>query len=222
MAATVDARANCAIPARDAFRRFGGVRRPGSLRSHRSSGHPLRGVPRQADGTDNETKREYEETHPMEMSLLIRWLLASLHLLGFGLALTAIIARTRALRRCGSAQGLAGVFLADNVWGLSALLLIVTGSLRAFGGFEKGASFYLQEPFFHVKMGALVLILLLEIAPMIALIRWRIALRKGISPPLARVHQFAAISAVQVALLIVIVFAAAGMARGVGMQGTDW
>ncbi|MFC0573191.1 DUF2214 family protein [Paraburkholderia solisilvae] len=154
--------------------------------------------------------------------MLIRWLLASLHLLGFGLALTAIIARTHALRRCASAQGLAGVFLADNVWGLSALLLIVTGSVRAFGGVEKGASFYMQEPLFHVKMGALVLILLLEIVPMIALIRWRIALRKGISPPLVRVHQFAAIGAVQVALLVVMVFAAAGMARGVGMQGTDW
>ena len=115
----------------------------------------------------------------MEMSLLIRWLLATLHLLGYGLALAAIIARTRALNRCVSEHSLPGVFLADNVWGLSALLMIVTGSLRAFGGFEKGASFYLQEPLFHVKMGALVLLLLLEIAPMIALIRWRIALRSA-------------------------------------------
>ncbi|GAB7527526.1 DUF2214 family protein [Paraburkholderia sp. 2C] len=158
----------------------------------------------------------------MEMSLLIRWLLATLHLLGYGLALTAIIARTRALSRCASEYSLPGVFLADNVWGLSALLMIVTGSLRAFGGFEKGASFYLQEPLFHVKMGALVLILLLEIAPMITLIRWRIALRRGVSPTLRRVHQFAAIGSVQVALLVVMVLAATGMTRGVGMVGTDW
>ncbi|MDQ7979768.1 DUF2214 family protein [Paraburkholderia sp. SARCC-3016] len=158
----------------------------------------------------------------METPLLIRWLLATLHLLGYGLALTAIIARTRALSRCTSEHSLPSVFLADNVWGLSALLMIVTGSLRAFGGFEKGASFYLQEPLFEVKMGALVLILLLEIAPMIALIRWRIALRKGVPPLLGRVHQFAAIGSVQTALLVVMVFAATGMTRGVGVAGTDW
>jgi putative membrane protein len=114
------------------------------------------------------------------------------------------------------------VLVADNVWGLSALLLIITGSIRAFGGFEKGASFYLQEPLFHVKMGALVLILLLEIAPMIALIRWRIALRKGAPLRLGRAHQFAAIGSVQLALLVVMMFAATGMARGVGMPGIDW
>ncbi|MFC0693125.1 DUF2214 family protein [Paraburkholderia humisilvae] len=156
------------------------------------------------------------------MSLLIRWALAALHLLGYGFALVAIIARTRGLRRCTSTQCLSGVFLADNVWGLSALLLIATGSIRAFGGFEKGASFYLQAPLFHVKMGALVLILLLEIAPMIALIRWRIALRKGTPLRLDRAQQFAAIGSVQIALLVVMVFAATGMVRGVGMPGTDW
>jgi putative membrane protein len=158
----------------------------------------------------------------MEMSLLTRWLLAAFHLLGYGLALAAIIARTRALRRCTSAQSLPGVFLADNVWGLSALLLIVTGAIRVFGGFEKGAAFYLQAPLFHVKMGALVLILALEIVPMIVLIRWRIALRKGVAPSLGRAHLFATLGSVQVALLVVMVFAATGMARGVGMPGTDW
>ncbi len=129
----------------------------------------------------------------------------------------SIVARTRALRRCSSAENLPAVFLADNGWGLSALVLIVTGALRAFGGFEKGSAFYLQAPLFHVKMGALVLILLLEVAPMIALIRWRIALKRRIVPQLGRAHQFAGIGAVQAALLVVIVFAASGMARGIGM-----
>ncbi|MFC0398606.1 DUF2214 family protein [Paraburkholderia rhizosphaerae] len=154
--------------------------------------------------------------------MLIRWVLAALHLLGYGLALVAIVARTYALRRCSSPQSLSSVFLADNVWGLCAVLLIVSGSIRAFGGFEKGASFYLQEPLFHVKMGALVIILLLEIAPMVALIRWRIALRKGMPPRLGRAHRFATIGAVQIALLVVMVFAATGMVRGVGVPGTDW
>jgi putative membrane protein len=149
--------------------------------------------------------------------MLIRWLLAAIHLLGYGLALGAIVARTRGLRRCRSVQSLPGVFVADNLWGLSALVLIVTGALRAFGGFEKGTAFYLHEPLFHLKMTALVLILVLEVAPMVALIRWRIALKKGATPPLERAQRFATVGAVQTALLVVMVIAATGMARGIGV-----
>ncbi|WP_048911058.1 DUF2214 family protein, partial [Burkholderia mallei] len=53
----------------------------------------------------------------------------------------------------------------DAIWGVSALVLIMTGIVRAFGGFEKGGDYYLHAPLFHLKMGALALILVLELVP---------------------------------------------------------
>jgi putative membrane protein len=152
----------------------------------------------------------------MEVSMLIRWLLAAVHLLGYGFALAAIIGRTRGLRRLSGPAGLQRVFVADNVWGITAVVLIVTGLMRVFGGFEKGADYYLHEPLFHVKMTALVLILALEIAPMMTLIRWRLALRSGETPDLSRARRFARTGHWQSILLVVMVFAASGMARGIG------
>jgi putative membrane protein len=52
------------------------------------------------------------------------------------------------------------VLLADNIWGVSALILLVTGGMRAFGGYEKGTDYYLHQPLFHLKMTLFVLILL--------------------------------------------------------------
>ncbi|WP_321783183.1 DUF2214 family protein [Paraburkholderia sp. J94] len=153
--------------------------------------------------------------------MLVRWLLAAIHLLAFGFALASIVRRSRGLRRCTSTEALPAIFSADNGWGGSAVVLIVTGAMRAFGGFEKGADYYLHEPLFHVKMGALVLILALEIVPMMALLRWRNAVKKGDVPDLARAPQYARIGRWQTLLLIVMVFAATGMARGIGLAGMD-
>ncbi|CAG9199079.1 conserved membrane hypothetical protein [Paraburkholderia tropica] len=153
--------------------------------------------------------------------MLVRWLLAAIHLLAFGFALASIVRRSRGLRRCTSTEALPAIFSADNGWGGSAVVLIITGAMRAFGGFEKGADYYLHEPLFHVKMGALVLILALEIVPMMALLRWRNAVKNGDVPDLTRAPQYARIGRWQTLLLIVMVFAATGMARGIGLAGMD-
>ncbi|HDR8993058.1 TPA: DUF2214 family protein [Burkholderia vietnamiensis] len=154
--------------------------------------------------------------------MIVRWLLAAVHLMAFGVAFAGIAARNRALRRViASAQAadLPGVFKADAVWGASALVLIATGLARAFGGFEKGTAYYLHEPLFHLKMTALVLILLLEIVPMLGLLRWRGAVRRQQTPDLRRARTYVRIGHWQAVLVTVIVFAAAGMARGIGLAG---
>ena len=74
------------------------------------------------------------------------------------------------------------VFRADTMWGLAALALLITGVIRAFGGFEKGGSYYLHEPLFHLKMTALVLILFIEISPMMALMRTTSSLKRCLAP----------------------------------------
>ncbi|HTH60459.1 MAG TPA: DUF2214 family protein [Paraburkholderia sp.] len=144
------------------------------------------------------------------------WLLAAIHLLAFGYALASILRRSRGLRRCTTTEDLPAIFSADNGWGLSALVLLVTGLMRAFGGFEKGAAYYLHEPLFQLKMAALILILALEIAPMMGLLRWRLAYRRGDVPDLTVASKYSRIGNVQALLLVVMVFAATGMARGIG------
>ncbi|HEY1611095.1 MAG TPA: DUF2214 family protein [Paraburkholderia sp.] len=151
--------------------------------------------------------------------MLVSWLLAAVHLLAFGYALASILRRTRGLRRCTTTEDLPAVFSADNGWGISALVLIVTGVMRAFGGYEKGAAYYLHEPLFHLKMGALILILALEVAPMMTLMRWRLACRRGDVPDLSVAPKYSLIGAIQVLLLVVMVVAASGMARGIGAAG---
>lgn len=149
--------------------------------------------------------------------MLVRWLLATLHLLAFGFALASILRRTWALRRATVPAALRSVFRADTGWGLSALVLIVTGLIRAFSGYEKGADYYLHEPLFHVKMTLLVVILVLEVPSMLALMRWRASLRKGTAPNLRKARSYARLSVIQTILLVLMVFAATGMARGVGL-----
>jgi len=145
---------------------------------------------------------------------MLRWLVASLHLLALPLGLGAVWARQRALRAVLDAEGLRRVFLADTLWGVAALLWIGTGLLRAFGGLEKGASYYLHDRVFYAKMGLLALILLLEIWPMSTLIRWRIALGCGASIDTTPALALARISQVQAGLVVLIVFAATALARG--------
>ena len=145
-----------------------------------------------------------------------RWLMAALHLIGFGIALGPIWARARALRGTLDDAGLNRVFVADNWWGVSAIVLIGTGLVRAFGGLENGTSYYLGNHLFLTKMALVVLVLVLETVPMVALIRWRVAVRKGLAPDTHLAGRYARISAVQAALVLVIVLLATGMARGVG------
>ncbi len=147
---------------------------------------------------------------------MIRWLLAALHLLALGTGLGAIWARRLALRGALDPAGLRRVFHADTWWGVSALIWISTGLLRAFAGFEKGTQYYLQSHLFLTKMGLLIGILLLEIAPMAALIRWRVEAGRGNLPETRRAGTFARVSAIQTILLLLMLIAATGMARGYG------
>ncbi|MBO1538301.1 DUF2214 family protein [Pseudomonas sp. OA65] len=150
--------------------------------------------------------------------MLAHWSLAAIHLLAFALGFWAVLTRGTALRRlAGGVDAVRGVLVADNVWGLSALVLLMTGGMRAFGGFEKGTDYYLHQPLFHLKMTLLLLILLLEIVPMIALIKWRMALGKGTAIDPSKAGRLARISHIEALLLILMVVAATGMARGVGL-----
>ncbi|GLH39231.1 DUF2214 family protein [Pseudomonas moraviensis] len=148
--------------------------------------------------------------------MLSQWVLAAVHLFAFALAVWAVLTRGRAFSQLAAGhEDVKRVLLADNLWGLAALTLLVTGGMRAFGGYEKGSDYYLHQPLFHLKMTLFVLILLMELAPMINLIKWRIASSRGAALDTGRARLYARISHVEALLLVLMMVAATGMARGV-------
>lgn len=108
--------------------------------------------------------------------------------------------------------------MADNAWGIAALLWIVTGLGRAFGGLEKGTHFYLKLDLFWTKLGLIGLVFVLEIWPMATFIRWRRQLRRGQTPDTSGTAVFYVLNHVEMALIVVIVFVATFMARGFGLR----
>ena len=163
---------------------------------------------------------------------MLRLTLAWLHLIALGVGLWAVLARGRALRE--AVRELPGVgalrraFLADSQWGVAAGLWIGTGLWRYLGGTEKATAYYNANHIFLTKMALLVAVLMLEVWPMITLIRWRVALGRaaagssiaigaGIDAGAAR--RIATISYVQGVIVIVMVFTAVAMARGYGARG---
>lgn len=148
--------------------------------------------------------------------MLTHWFLAAVHLLAFALGFWAVLARGTAFRRLADGVGeVRSVLMADNIWGISAVVLLISGGMRAFGGYEKGADYYLHQPLFHLKMTLFVLILLLEVAPMVTLIKWRIALARKALIDTGRAKLFTRISHTEALLLLLMVVVATGMARGV-------
>jgi putative membrane protein len=151
-----------------------------------------------------------------EKAMLMRWLLAALHLLPLGLGLGAVWWRGVSLRGPLDRVGLQRVFLADTLWGIAAALWILTGLMRAFGGYEKGTDYYLHNGAFLIKMILFVLIFILEIWPMTTLIQWRIRQNRQTLTDTSAANALARISWIQAGLVIVMIFAATAMARGLG------
>lgn len=146
---------------------------------------------------------------------------ASFHYLALAIGTGAIFMRGHYLRGLakepGSAQSIRMLFVADNLWGIAALLWLSTGLIRVLAGFEKGTDYYLHNGMFWVKMGFFGIVGALEIYPMSTFIRWRV---KGGKPTAAevsrRVKTFVRINDVELALVLLIPFVASLMARGIG------
>ncbi|MEZ4755637.1 MAG: DUF2214 family protein [Flavobacteriales bacterium] len=146
--------------------------------------------------------------------MTLRYLVATVHLLLLAIGFAAVVMRWRALRELRGVEGLRAVFQADNWYGIAALGWVGTGLWRAFGGLEKGTEHYLESHWFIGKMGLFGIVFLLELLPMITLVQWRLARRKGAVPDLSRAPLLARLTAFQLPLLLVMVAMATALARG--------
>jgi len=152
------------------------------------------------------------------MSPVLRWILASLHLLALGIGFGACWLRATRLQKLAKKQGpVEDVFAADNWYGIATLIWIGTGLWRAFSTAEKGSDYYLQNAAFLLKMALLVLVFALEWFPMLALIRWRAQLKKGMTINTDKAGLYAKLSFAELLFFLMMVLAATAMARGFGI-----
>jgi putative membrane protein len=105
----------------------------------------------------------------------------------------------------------------DLVFGAAAALVLIVGMLRV-AYFEKGAAYYWHDLFFLVKLGAFLAAALISIYPTVTFLSWNRSLDAGLAPavPAARARAVRLCLGLELTAILVIVFAAALMARGFG------
>lgn len=105
----------------------------------------------------------------------------------------------------------------DLVYGIAAGLVIVVGLLRVYF-FEKGSNYYFSNYVFWTKMALFTIVGLLSIYPTICYIKWNPILAENKSPeiPEQEYRNIRLLLWLEMAGLVLILFAAPLMARGIG------
>ncbi|MEO8580412.1 MAG: DUF2214 family protein [Gemmatimonadales bacterium] len=155
---------------------------------------------------------------------MLRFTLAALHLFALSFGVAAVYVRGRSLsERPLTVAAVRRAFVADSWWGRAFGLWVVTGVWRLLAGMEKSPSYYTHNRFFMAKMAILIVILVLEIRPMMTLIRWRRERAKSGEawrPDESTAAWITKTSYIQVGLALLMVVAAVGMARGYGYRAS--
>ena len=113
--------------------------------------------------------------------MLLAALVAFGHFLAFFALAAALVLTLALINESMSVDKARRVRRADRVAGLSAVLLLLFGSLRVFY-FEKGGEYYADNLFFQIKIGLFLLAALISIYPTTRFARWGSELDRGIAP----------------------------------------
>jgi putative membrane protein len=107
----------------------------------------------------------------------------------------------------------------DILYLVAAVLALATGLARLFIS-GKGASFYLMNPVFYIKIALFLAVGLVSVMPTLQFIRWNRALKAGEGRVLRDndIQSVRRYIALELLLLAFIPLAAVLMARGIGLQ----
>lgn len=144
------------------------------------------------------------------------WLAIAHHLAVFGLL--AVLAAEWALVRPGLGEtDVRRLGRIDSLYGVFAVGVLVAGLARLSAG-DKPFDFYVDNPFFWLKMAAFASVGGLSVAPTLRYIRWGRSLQgdTGAMPPAAELTATRRAILAQLAVFPVIPVSAALMARGIG------
>ncbi|MFZ6870534.1 DUF2214 family protein [Undibacterium sp. Di27W] len=106
----------------------------------------------------------------------------------------------------------------DNIYGMSAMLIIVLGVLRVIY-FEKGQDYYLHNHAFMLKITAFIVVGLLSVYPTVVFLRWGKSLKLNQLPilPEGQARSIQTILKLELTGIVFILAGAVLMAKGYSM-----
>ena len=144
-------------------------------------------------------------------------LFAFLHHVAAFTLVSAVVVEWVLMRDAPGPTSIRRLARADAFVGLSSTAIVVIGALRVLY-FEKGAAFYMHSPGFMAKMVLFIAVALVSIYPTRHFIAWSRALKAGeaAAPSPSAIACVRRLLHLELAGVVLILFAAALMARGIG------
>lgn len=155
----------------------------------------------------------------LDSAIFTSALVAYVHYLCIILCFGALIFERLSLKTDLNKKEAISIVLADIIYGLAGLMLIITGILRV-RYFGQGAEFYTQNPLFWIKVTSYIAVGLLSLYPTVTYILWAIPLSKNNLPEITHqlVKRFRLIINIELLGFSIIPLMATLMSRGVGLS----
>ena len=105
----------------------------------------------------------------------------------------------------------------DLIYGLSVIVVLVTGLLRWFL-YGKGYDFYMSTPLFHIKLTLFIVLGVLSIFPTVKFFKWRKQVMRGDDPDITEkgVKKLLMLIRLELLIIVIIPLLAVLIARGTG------
>ena len=146
---------------------------------------------------------------------------AYVHYLGIIICFGALMFERIILKINLSKNETISIIIADLVYGIAGLAILITGILRV-KYYGQGGEFYTGNPIFWVKVSLYIIIGLISLYPTTTYILWAIPLSRNNLPVISEnlVKRFRLIITTELVGFVVIPFFATLMSRGIGLVQT--
>ena len=146
---------------------------------------------------------------------------AYVHYLGIIICFGALMFERIILKINLSKNETISIIIADVVYGIAGLAILITGILRV-KYYGQGGEFYTGNPIFWVKVSLYIVIGLISLYPTTTYILWAIPLSRNNLPVISEnlVKRFRLIITTELVGFVVIPFFATLMSRGIGLVQT--
>ena len=146
---------------------------------------------------------------------------AYVHYLGIIICFGALMFERIILKINLSKNETISIIIADLVYGIAGLAILITGILRV-KYYGQGGEFYTGNPIFWVKVSLYIVIGLISLYPTTTYILWAIPLSRNNLPVISEnlVKRFRLIITTELVGFVVIPFFATLMSRGIGLVQT--
>ena len=145
-------------------------------------------------------------------------IVAYVHYLGIILCFGALIFERIILKINLSKKETISIIIADVIYGIAGLAILITGILRV-KFYGQGGEFYTSNPLFWIKVSLYILVGLISLYPTTTYILWAVPLSKNKLPVISEnlVKRFKVIIMTELVCFAVIPIFATLMSRGIGL-----